>query len=561
MGKWKLSWLRFVPLLGVMFSTILSGHVMAAPQEGNASLIAKTVMQLENFPSNSVLDNFNRANGSLGSNWSGMTTDYAIVVNKLVVGTTEDIYWNPSIFGLDQEAFITLDSIDPSASEVGIILKAQDNNQIGQGMITVSYYPAGNYVIVWTYIKTPESWQQHGANIPVTFANGDQFGARVKADGDVEVYRNGELLGVRDVSDWPFYSSGGYIGLANYDSSGMVLDDFGGGTIGNSPTLTPTPTTSCTDPLTCNPVVSVPARWRCNIPECTDGDWYGSVIAWPSWAAYEDNSRSGSNSRTIYTPEGVKLYPYMGSWADGCQVTAISGIVLIIEWQRGTDVWRETYLAPGQSHTIDLISPEDGVLLESPNDETIFSVLLTNCIPQDIYATPTHTVTYANGGGTGTLPTQSPVSEGASFIVASGATLSRAGFTFAGWNDGTNTYAAGSTYTMGTSNVTLTAQWTAISYTALVDVTIGGSPMESYTIPSSGRVTPIYAGINNGPVQVKSTNGVPIITSERAYRGPNYTDWNEMLGFPADQLTTEYWFPVYDTTGIAQTFLSIGNTK
>ena len=59
------------------------------------------------------------------------------------------------------------------------------------------------------------------------------------------------------------------------------------------------------------------------------------------------------------------------------------------------------------------------------------------------------------------LPTQSPVSEGASFIVASGTTLSRAGFTFAGWNDGTNPYAAGATYTMGTSNVTLTAQWTA----------------------------------------------------------------------------------------------------
>ena len=38
-------------------------------------------------------------------------------------------------------------------------------------------------------------------------------------------------------------------------------------------------------------------------------------------------------------------------------------------------------------------------------------------------ANPTHTVTYANGGGTGTLPTQSPVSEGASFTVASGATL------------------------------------------------------------------------------------------------------------------------------------------
>ena len=34
-------------------------------------------------------------------------------------------------------------------------------------------------------------------------------------------------------------------------------------------------------------------------------------------------------------------------------------------------------------------------------------------------ANPTHTVTYANGGGTGTPPTQAPVSEGASFTVAS----------------------------------------------------------------------------------------------------------------------------------------------
>ena len=76
-----------------------------------------------------------------------------------------------------------------------------------------------------------------------------------------------------------------------------------------------------------------------------------------------------------------------------------------------------------------------------------------------------------------------------------------------------------------------------------------------------GRVTPLYPGVNNGPVRVVSTNGVPIITSERAYRGANYTDWNEMLGYPANQLTSEYWFPLYDSSGIAQTFLSIGNAQ
>ena len=93
-------------------------------------------------------------------------------------------------------------------------------------------------------------------------------------------------------------------------------------------------------------------------------------------------------------------------------------------------------------------------------------------------ANPTHTVTYANGGGTGTLPTQSPVSEGASFTVASGATLTRAGFTFAGWHDGTNPYAAGASYTMGTSNVTLTAQWTPLdSYTVTFNANGGTGTM------------------------------------------------------------------------------------
>jgi uncharacterized repeat protein (TIGR02543 family)/CSLREA domain-containing protein len=75
---------------------------------------------------------------------------------------------------------------------------------------------------------------------------------------------------------------------------------------------------------------------------------------------------------------------------------------------------------------------------------------------------PTHTVTYNLNGGTGTLPTQADVAEGASFNVASGAGFSKAGFTFNGWKDQSNaSYAAGSSYTMSTTNVTLTAQWNA----------------------------------------------------------------------------------------------------
>ena len=94
----------------------------------------------------------------------------------------------------------------------------------------------------------------------------------------------------------------------------------------------------------------------------------------------------------------------MGPWANGCQVTAISGNVLIIEWERGTDTWNDTLLSPGESHTIELISPEDGAMLESPNDSSIFSVSLNNCNPENIYTVPSASITTNISSPTNTSP-------------------------------------------------------------------------------------------------------------------------------------------------------------
>jgi hypothetical protein len=76
------------------------------------------------------------------------------------------------------------------------------------------------------------------------------------------------------------------------------------------------------------------------------------------------------------------LYPYMGAWASGCRVTALAGDVLVIEWHRGTDEWRATYLQPGDSHVIQLTSPEDNALIETPDTPTDMVVSLENCTPQ-----------------------------------------------------------------------------------------------------------------------------------------------------------------------------------
>lgn len=69
-------------------------------------------------------------------------------------------------------------------------------------------------------------------------------------------------------------------------------------------------------------------------------------------------------------------------------------------------------------------------------------------------------VTYANGGGTGTAPTQESVTPGTDITLAANA-FTREGYTFVGWDDGSNLYAAGEHYNVPNSGVTLTARWKA----------------------------------------------------------------------------------------------------
>ncbi len=140
----------------------------------------------------------------------------------------------------------------------------------------------------------------------------------------------------------------------------------------------------CQDPTACNPVSWTPARWVCNLPGCSTPDWVGGVLAWPSWAAYDSNGRSGDGSRTVYGNDGTRLHPYMGPWADGCQVTAVAGEIMVIEWERGTEVWRETVVGPGDTYTIDLVGPENGAMLETPNNTEPFTASLANCTPEPI---------------------------------------------------------------------------------------------------------------------------------------------------------------------------------
>jgi hypothetical protein len=94
---------------------------------------------------------------------------------------------------------------------------------------------------------------------------------------------------------------------------------------------------------------------------------------------------------------------------------------------------------------------------------------------------------------------------------------------------------------------------------AKVEVYIGNgsTPYKTYDLAAGQSIQPKYDGVRSGPVRVKSTNGVSIFTSQRARFGDSF---NELMGFPANQLTTDYWFTYYDDIYMV-TNLMIGAPK
>jgi uncharacterized repeat protein (TIGR02543 family) len=127
-----------------------------------------------------------------------------------------------------------------------------------------------------------------------------------------------------------------------------------------------------------------------------------------------------------------------------------------------------------------------------------------------------YNVSYSTGSGFGIAPVD-PVGRitGSTFTVASSSTVSRQGFTFTGWSDGSANFAPGATYTVASSNITLTAQWVqnslagipsgALTPLANFSIVNGvgpagsfnfGSSSVSYEIPvnalSAGTVISIY---------------------------------------------------------------------
>ena len=195
------------------------------------------------FPTTSIIDNFNRAdNASLGANWDEgdlARPDNFEIVSNTVQNTASaqaeaSASWNASTFGPDCEIFATLTQNLP-ADNGDRYSMACKIRQIGSG--TTDFYglsmrrdSGGLFYRVQESVD--ESFTDLGAEVGITFVNGDVMGLEVIGD-TIKGYING----VEQISRTDSTLSGvsGRLGLYNWEVAGSganpTLDDFGGGTV------------------------------------------------------------------------------------------------------------------------------------------------------------------------------------------------------------------------------------------------------------------------------------------------------------------------------------------
>lgn len=124
-----------------------------------------------------------------------------------------------------------------------------------------------------------------------------------------------------------------------------------------------------------------------------------------------------------------------------------------------------------------------------------------------------YSVTYIANGGSGSLPTQGNLITGETFTVPSNS-LTRNGYSFVAWNDGSTNYAAGSIYTISGANVSLIAQWTATGFT----ISYEGNGSDGGSAPTTGRYV---------------TGGAPYSVALNSFTktGFSFTGWKSSTNF------------------------------
>ncbi|CAN2158799.1 Listeria/Bacterioides repeat [Candidatus Nanopelagicaceae bacterium] len=143
------------------------------------------------------------------------------------------------------------------------------------------------------------------------------------------------------------------------------------------------------------------------------------------------------------------------------------------------------------------------------------------------WSAASYTVSYASGDNAVSAPSQSTNAYGSSFTLPNA--LTRTGFTFLGWELGSgasaNLYAPAATFTMGSSAITFTAKWSALSYVIVYSLNggAGSAPTQANveynqsftTAAAPTRSGFTFAGWSDGATTTSASTSISNVTANK----------------------------------------------
>jgi hypothetical protein len=246
-------------------------------------------------PTTPVLDNFNRANGTAGSNWSLIKPSGFAPMNvsgNTAVDSSGSAYawnyWNPSSFGPDVEAYATVANYPGStAGTIRIGARVTPGSSYSGYFVSISPTNGGTWSIVRVDNGQPAVTPPSETPVTQALASGDKIGIRISGSVITALHYTsaggwGQVLSYNTSSDTPRYTSAGNIAIEFLKGA---IDDVGGGTIA-APANTGPPTVSGT--------VAIGQQLQAN-----PGTWSGTPAAAFSYQWQDCNSGGGNCSPIV----------------------------------------------------------------------------------------------------------------------------------------------------------------------------------------------------------------------------------------------------------------------
>lgn len=201
------------------------------------SFVTTSCTNTTTFPLTPVLSTFTQSNGSISTSgdWNIFTGGFTVTSNAITpsgASTSQNIaIWSRASFGDDQEAYITNTTKGSNGDTYTLYLRG---NLASQNAYAIVASPGSNQIVVYRLDDGVAT--QLGATISQAQSNGDSVGASIDGSTITVFYKAsaGSWTSLTTRSDSK-YSTGSQIGFGSTVGAGtadIVLDSFGGGTLG-----------------------------------------------------------------------------------------------------------------------------------------------------------------------------------------------------------------------------------------------------------------------------------------------------------------------------------------